>query len=100
MITAKVLYLLLISQFHLTPTDAATFTCIAIAESSLKIDTINENRNGTIDYGLFQLNSVHLGTLADTPDELLDAHNNIKLAVKLYKRDGFKPWATYKKCGG
>lgn len=36
---------------------------IAIVESGLNPNAVNVNRNGTIDYGLMQINSAHLRTL-------------------------------------
>ncbi|EPF0317234.1 lytic transglycosylase domain-containing protein [Enterobacter chuandaensis] len=36
---------------------------IAIVESGLNAKATNTNRNGTIDYGLMQINSTHLGYL-------------------------------------
>ena len=101
MITATSLYLLLVTNFNLAATDAATMTCIAIAESNLKTDAVHYNKsNNTFDYGLFQINDVHIGTLIHSGHALMNVNQNIKVAVKIYHRDGFEAWSTYKKCRG
>ncbi len=101
MITATTLYLILLTNFNLQPTEAATMTCIAIAESNLDNKAVHYNEsNDTFDYGLFQINGVHIGTLVQSSNDLMRTNQNIRVAVKIYKRDGFTAWATYKKCRG
>lgn len=50
------------------------------------------NHNGTVDYGLFAINSVH----GYNPQKLKsDPLYNAKAAVAIYKQQGLKAWSTY-----
>lgn len=67
---------------------------IALAESSGNIYATNKNYNGSIDYGLWQINSIH------KPDKsrIFDPLYNAQFAVMLWRRRGnFNDWVTYKK---
>ena len=69
---------------------------IAFAESGGNPKAVNHaNRNGSSDYGLFQINSVH-GSLLKQGD-WRDPVDNAKMALKVYRDAGNKwtPWATY-----
>jgi hypothetical protein len=57
---------------------------------TLKTDAINYNGNGSNDFGLFQINSIHGYTHA----QLADYKFNTDVAYKLYKNAGyqFTPW--------
>ena len=52
------------------------------------------NSNGTYDYGLFQINSIHNPTAQDWADPVVNA----RMALKVYRDAGNKwvPWTTYK----
>jgi len=80
--------------------DAKTLGCIAKFESQLNPKAINNklNKNGTIDRGLFQINSANLTLCNVTADELFDIRKNTKCAVKVYKTQGLKAWYTLKFC--
>ena len=54
-ITVLYLYILLIGGNY-TERQASTMVCIAELESSFRVKAINKNKNGSIDYGLFQIN--------------------------------------------
>ena len=63
---------------------------IAYQESGLRWDAHGYNRNGSEDFGVFQINSVHekrYGTGFET-----DWRENIKVAYVIYKRQGVAPW--------
>lgn len=75
--------------------DIATATAIALAESGGKSDATNKNSNGTTDYGLWQINSIHKDALAI--GDWKDPSINAKMAYMVYKQAGnsFKPWVTF-----
>ena len=56
----------------------------------LGLTRINWNGNGSYDYGLFQINSIH----GYTKEQLSDSKFNTDVAYKLYKSAGysFRPW--------
>ncbi len=53
------------------------------------------NSNGTLDWGYFQINTVHLQRPGLNLRDLLDCKANIDFAYVLYKESGFTPWSTY-----
>jgi len=66
---------------------------IARCESHFDPHAVGRNRNGTRDYGVFQLNSG--GTMQGlglTAAEALDWRTNIDAAYRLYRRRGWQPW--------
>ena len=75
--------------------DAKMALAISQAENGTRqCDRTNWNTNGTTDYGVFMINSIHLKKgyrLAD----LIDCHKNIDIAYTLYQQQGFKPWVVY-----
>lgn len=59
---------------------------IAMIESSLNPSAINQNKNGTVDIGLMQINSMHLKRLSKvgvTHQSLLDPEVNVYVAALL-----------------
>ena len=84
------------------------FSYIAYRESRCRIKAINAkfdkqgnvtwtlNRNGSIDRGLFQINSVHKQTVKKVCkgdlDLLLTLDCNFRVAKYLYERYGLSPW--------
>jgi hypothetical protein len=53
------------------------------------------NSNGTLDWGYFQINTVHLERPGLNLRDLLDCKANIDFAYQLYRERGFQPWSTY-----
>ena len=54
------------------------------------------NSDGTLDWGYFQINTVHLKRPGLNMRDLLDCKANIDFAYRLYcERGGFTPWSTY-----
>jgi hypothetical protein len=54
------------------------------------------NSDGTLDWGYFQINTVHLKRPGLNLRDLLDCKANIDFAYQLYQeRQGFTPWSTY-----
>jgi hypothetical protein len=59
-------------------------------------DIFNVNKNGSVDFGFMQVNSVHLG--ADIKlSQLIDCKSNIDVAYEIYKKFGWNAWTTYSK---
>ena len=69
---------------------------VALAESGGNPNATNHNRNGSTDYGLFQINSIHKSILASgTWSNPVD---NAKMALRVYREAGnsWRPWVAYK----
>ena len=54
------------------------------------------NTDGTLDWGYFQINTVHLKRPGIDLRALLDCRANIDFAYQLYTERGFQPWTTYR----
>ena len=54
------------------------------------------NSDGTLDWGYFQINTVHLKRAGVNLRGLLDCRANIDFAYQLYMEHGFEPWTTYR----
>ena len=54
------------------------------------------NSDGTLDWGYFQINTVHLKRPGVNLHGLLDCRANIDFAYQLYTERGFEPWTTYR----
>jgi hypothetical protein len=73
--------------------------CTAKYESSFHEEATNANTNGTTDYGVFQINSIHVGSTAGCPataDELLNATTNAQCALGVFNIQGMEAWVAYK----
>lgn len=72
---------------------------VCSAESGRWTEAVGTNPDGSHDYGLFQINSVHLGqTLAGSPvtiERLFVADENVAIAHALWKTTGWDAWAAY-----
>lgn len=59
----------------------------------------NVNKNGSVDYGIFQINSIHeqrLKKLGMTMEDMKDCKKNIAYAYEwLYSYQGWTPWVSY-----
>ncbi len=53
------------------------------------------NADGTLDWGYFQINTVHLQRPGVNLRGLLDCKVNIDFAYQLYQERGFSAWTTY-----
>ena len=53
------------------------------------------NSDGTLDWGYFQINTVHLTRVGLNLRDLLDCRANIDFAYQLFQERGFQPWSTY-----
>jgi hypothetical protein len=75
--------------------------CTAKYESSFYEGASNRNRNGSMDRGLFQVNSIHLGSVSACPDKdeaksLFNAATNVKCAAAIYRMQGLNAWYGYR----
>lgn len=62
-----------------------------------KCEIYHYNLDGTLDWGYFQINTVHLKRPGLNLRDLLDCRANIDFAYQLYtEKRGFSPWSTYR----
>jgi hypothetical protein len=73
--------------------DLTTAVAVALAESGGNPNATHSNTNGSIDYGLWQINSVHSSLLQSgtwsTPSD------NARMAYSVWQGSGWKAWTTY-----
>lgn len=69
------------------------FNVLYCENRGLNPNATNHNRNGSIDRGLFQINSVHGG------DELYNIDTNIKKAKQIFNQRGWSAWACSERVG-
>jgi len=76
--------------------DAPIMLEVARCESQYKITAHNttQNKDGTTDGGIFQLNSVHDPELNRLGLNKFDPDDNIKFARILFDRHGLQPWES------
>jgi hypothetical protein len=70
---------------------------VAIASCESGLDHTQKNVHNTdhsIDYGLFEINSIH----GMNPDDMMNAVANAGYAYSLYKEQGLNPWSSSSKC--
>ena len=61
-----------------------------------KCETYHYNSDGTLDWGYFQINTVHLKRAGLNLRDLLDCRANIDFAYQLYsEHQSFSAWSTY-----
>lgn len=72
--------------------------CTAKFESSFFERATNKNKNGSIDRGLFQINSIHLkeNGCPSTGEASFDPAANAKCAHAIFKSQGVKAWFGYR----
>lgn len=67
-------------------------------ESGLRRDAVNDkNSNGSTDYGVFQINSIHTKRYGEAFKT--DWKANVQVAKKIYDAQGFTPWVCAKSIG-
>ncbi|XP_055619623.1 lysozyme-like [Toxorhynchites rutilus septentrionalis] len=102
---------LLRTTYHFDRVKVNNFVCLAAAESSLSTTKTHRNRNGSTDYGLFQINNRYW---CSTPgyrsasnvcqvacSDLMkdDITKAVNCANKVYARHGYNAWEGWKaKC--
>lgn len=70
---------------------------LAHAESNMRVDAWNANENGTLDVGIFQVNSIHWNKEGCSFADLTVAEKNVDCAFTIYTNDGncFKSWVAF-----
>ena len=58
-------------------------------------DRFNVNTNGTIDIGIFQINSVHFKREGCSLAEIVDAYKNVDCAYQIWQEQGWNPWVAF-----
>ena len=58
-------------------------------------DRFNINTNGTIDIGIFQINSVHFKREGCSLAEIVDAYKNVDCAYQIWQEQGWNPWVAF-----
>lgn len=62
-----------------------------------KCEVYHYNADGTLDWGYFQINTVHLKRRGVNLRDLLDCKANVDFAYRLYvEQGGFDSWSTYR----
>lgn len=78
--------------------DADRAIWVAKCESGLRKNAINDkNPNGTTDYGVFQINSVHTKKRGEAFKT--DWKANVDTAKQIFDEQGFRPWVCAKSIG-
>lgn len=79
--------------------DIPRMVCTAKYESAFYDRASNHNKNGSTDYGLFQINSIHVGKggCTSTSSSLYDTTTNTKCAKEIFDSEGNNAWYGYKK---
>lgn len=70
---------------------------IAYGESGLRWNAHHVNTNGSEDFGVFQINSVHTKRFGS--EFKTDYKVNIQVAYALFERQGFAPWVVARRLG-
>jgi hypothetical protein len=75
------------------PWNSKVMLAIARAESNCnpRSDNSGLNTNGTYDYGLFQINSVH----SHSRSILANPAKNTEIAFRIWQSQGYRAWAAY-----
>lgn len=79
--------------------EARIMRAISLAESKGKQSAINkDNKNGSIDSGFFQINTIHRNKGETKEQFIVRMHNleeNFKLARKVLDKQGLTAWSVY-----
>jgi hypothetical protein len=70
--------------------------CTAWYESRWHTGSYNHNRNGSVDFGLLQINSVHWRGCGVTRTTLADPVVNATCGYKVFRSQGLRAWYAYR----
>ncbi len=83
----------------LTGVDPKIMQNISHCERNLEDPTrINHNKDGSMDYSLFQINSIHQKDALKMGLDITKEDDNILFAIALYKSNGLSPWYASAEC--
>ena len=69
---------------------------VAHAESGMMCNAVNRNKNGSIDRGLFQINSIHNWRFDKFNGDPFNCVDNVKVAHQIYtEQNGFSAWVAF-----
>ena len=66
------------------------------AESQYKLDAKGINKNGSVDSGLFQINSQHIPLAKSMGIDIFTPEGNAEFAIYLIKKNGLRDWGYSK----
>src|SRR5690242_4461912 len=75
--------------------ELVTAVAVAFAESTFNEKAVHRNSDGSTDYGLWQINSVH-GFPELSSGAWADPAVNARLAYQVWKSQGWNAWSTHK----
>lgn len=78
--------------------DASIAKAVCRAESGLNEKVVSKpNKNGTRDYGICQVNTIHAWRVGGELNNLLDKETNIRVSSEIFRDNGsFNPWTCFK----
>lgn len=76
--------------------ECKTALAVAKSESKLQEGAFHVNSNGTVDIGIFQINSIHFGRSGCSLKEIASAQGNVDCAYSLWSEQGWHPWVVFK----
>lgn len=74
---------------------APTMGAIGMAESGGNTQAVHTNSNGSVDKGVWQINSVNSDVINKYGGNPLNPTANAQMALAIYKRQGLQAWSTY-----
>jgi hypothetical protein len=77
------------------PFDCKTALAVFTAESGLREDAIHPNNNGTVDFGIGQINSIHFKRPGCSLKEVVDQYKNVDCAFSIWREQGWTPWVAF-----
>jgi lysozyme C len=88
----------LLREAGFSDAEVPKMVCTAKYESSFYTRASHTNTNGTTDYGLFQINSIHLGSkgCAKSASAVYDPAANAHCARVIFEEQGIGAWYGYK----
>lgn len=74
--------------------ELVTAVAVAYAESSFNTNAVHHNADGSTDYGVWQINSVHKDIIAG--GQWSNLADNARMAVAVWRSQGWNAWSVHK----